>query len=268
MLDLTGSTWSRFGSGGHKRTQPLTRRGEFPATDLQRGSRGAELICVAISALDIRDTFGPSRVAPSARADGAAPALRRVPLTVLSAGLLAVVEGVGLLAAALTSLDGVLFSPLRSAGPLLAVGLIVLAGWIVLAAGSGVALVDGSGRRTYVGLALVEIGLVGALSVAAVVTPIPAAVSFPLPLPAVALFALAVPVGKLLLVGAPAAQQWVAQGPRGREVRPDPVVAHRLLATLTLGVIGAGLVALTVLTPVADGGAEVEGTVSSVVSTP
>jgi hypothetical protein len=218
---------------------------------------------MAISTLDVRDTLGSSRVS-SPRTE----ALHRVPVTALSAGLLAVVEGVGLLAAALTSLDGVLASPLRSAGPLLAAGLIVLAGWIVLAAGSGAALIDGSGRRTYVGLALVEIGLVAALSVAAVVTPIFASVSFPLPLPAVALVTLALPVAKLLLVGAPAAQRWVAQGPRVRVARPDPVAAHRVLATLTLGVIGAGLVALTVIAPVAAGGAELEGTVSSVVYTP
>jgi hypothetical protein len=216
---------------------------------------------MAISALDIRDTFGSSRVASPA-------ALRRVPLTALAAGLVAVVEGVGLLAAALTGLDGVLSSPLRSAGPVLAAGLIVLAGWIVLSAGSGAALIDGSGRRTFVGLALAEIALVGALSVVAVVTPLVDDLPVALPLPALVLLAVALPVGKLLLVGAPSARQWVAQGPRVRETRPDPVAGHRLLATLTLGVIGAGLVALTVLAPVADGGAELEGTVSSVVYTP
>lgn len=220
---------------------------------------------MAISTLDIRDTAGSSRVAVSSpRTD----ALGRVPLPALAAGLLAVVEGVGLLAAALTGLDGVLSSPLRSAGPVLAAGLIALAGWIVLAAGSGAALIDGSGRRTYVGLAMAEIALVGALSVVAVATPLFAGLLVALPLPALVLLAVALPVGKLLLVGAPSARQWVAQGPRLRESRPDPVAAHRLLATLTLGVVGAGLVALTVLAPVADGGAELEGTVSSVVYTP
>lgn len=220
---------------------------------------------MAISTLDIRDTVGSSRVAVSSpRTD----ALGRVPLPALAAGLLAVVEGVGLLAAALTGLDGVLSSPLRSAGPVLAAGLIALAGWIVLAAGSGAALIDGSGRRTYVGLAMAEIALVGALSVVAVATPLFAGLPVALPLPALVLLAVALPVGKLLLVGAPSARQWVAQGPRLRESRPDPVAAHRLLATLTLGVVGAGLVALTVLAPVADGGAELEGTVSSVVYTP
>ena len=223
---------------------------------------------MAISTLDLRDPFGSSRVAvPSYRTDAPA-ALRRAPLTALAAGAVAIVEGVGLLAAALTGMDGVLSSPLRPAGPLLAVGLLVLAGWIVLAAGSGAALVDGSGRRTFVGLAMAEIALVGALSIVAVATPLFAEVPFGLPLPAVVLLALALPVGKLLLVGAPTAQQWVAQGPRVRETRPDPVAAHRVLATATLGLIGAGLVALTVLAPVGEAGADLEGTVSSVVYTP
>ena len=224
---------------------------------------------MAMSVLDVRDTFVSPRVALSSpRADGAAPALRRVPLTVLAAGLLAVLEGVGLLAAALTGLDGVLSSQLRPAGPVVAAGLIVLAGWIVLCAGSGAALIDGTGRRTLVGVALAEIGLVGLLTVVAVATPLIAGVPFGLPLPAVALLALALPVGKLLLVGAPTAQRWIAQGPRVRETRPDPVAAHRLVATLTLGVIGAGLVALTVLAPVAEGGADLGDTASSVVFQP
>jgi hypothetical protein len=222
---------------------------------------------MAISALDVRDTFVSrgtfvSRVAAARSDDGA---LRRVPVTALAAGLVAIVEGVGLLAAALTGLDGVLSSPLRPAGPVLAAGLIVLAGWIVLCAGSGAALIDGSTRRTFVRLAYAELALIAAASVAAVATPFLAGADIGLPLPAAVLLAVAVPVGKLLLVGAPTAQQWVAQGPRVRETRPDPVTAHRLLATLTLGVIGAGLVALTVLAPVAEGGADLEGTVSSVV---
>lgn len=224
---------------------------------------------MAISVLDVRDTFvSPRAAAPSSRTVAEPAALRRVPLTALAAGLVAIAEGVGLLAAALTGLDGVLSSPLRPTGVVVAAGLVVLAGWIVLCAGSGAALIDATGRRTYVGVALGETALVGLLSVVAVATPVFAATPFGLPLPAVVALALAVPVGKLLLVGAPTAQQWVAQGPRAREARPDPVAGHRLLATLTLGLIGAGLVALTVLAPVADGGADLEGTVSSVVYQP
>ncbi len=76
----------------------------------------------------------------------------------------------------------------------------------------------------------------------------------PLPLPALGLLALAVPVGKLLLAGAPSARCWIAQGPRAQVRRPDPVQAHRLPATLTLGVIAASLCAVAVLAPVpADG---------------
>jgi hypothetical protein len=223
---------------------------------------------MAISVLDVRDTFVSPRVALSSPRPDAPAALRRVPLTALAAGLIAIVEGVGLLAAALTGLDGVLSSSLRPAGPVVAAGLIVLAGWIVLCAGSGAALIDASGRRTVVGVAVAEVALVGLFSAVAVATPVFDELAYPLPLPAALLLALAVPVAKLLLVGAPTAQQWVAQGPRARETRPDPVAAHRLLATLTLGVIGAGLVALTVLAPVADGGADLEGTVSSVVYEP
>jgi hypothetical protein len=223
---------------------------------------------MAISVLDVRDTFVSPRVAASSPRTDGAEVLRRVPPTVLAAGLVAGAEAVGLLAAGLTGLDGVLSSPLRPAGPVVAAGLIVLAGWIVLCAGSGAALIDGSGRRTVVGVALAETVLVGLLSVVAVATPLFAGVSFGLPLPAIALLALAVPVGKLLLVGAPSAQRWAAQGPRVRENRPDPVTAHRLLATLTVGVIGAGLLALTVLAPVEDGGARHDDTVSSVVYQP
>jgi hypothetical protein len=77
----------------------------------------------------------------------------------------------------------------------------------------------------------------------------------PLPVPALALLAIAVPVGKLLLAGAPSTTAWLAQGPRGREQRPDPVAAHRRLCAVTLGVIALGLVVAAVLVPSpADGG--------------
>ena len=48
-------------------------------------------------------------------------------------------------------------------------------------------------------------------------------------------------------------QRWIDQGPRTRFRRPDPVQAHRMLATATLGVIGAALCAVAVLSPVAAG---------------
>jgi hypothetical protein len=227
---------------------------------------------MAISTLDIRGTFGAPRVLPSplpSRRPASLPtALRRPPVTVLVCGLVGILQGVALLAAALTGVDGVLTASARPSGLGVAAGLVLLAGWIVLCAGSGAALIDGAARRTVIGVALGELALVGALSVAAVVTPFLAAAPFGLPMPVVALLALAVPVAKLVLVSAPSAQQWVAQGPRVRESRPDPVRRHRALATLTLGVIAAGLVALTIAAPVEDGGARYGDTVSNVVYQP
>jgi hypothetical protein len=213
---------------------------------------------VAISVLEVRDTFAPQHVRVPAAvspvvATPAATAVRRLPVTVVAAGLIGVLEAVGLLAVALTGLDGVLSATGRPAGWLIAVGLLVLAAWIVLCAGSGAALVDGTGRTALLGVAYAEMALVAMLLVVATVMSLPNPTS--LPVPALGLLALAVPVGKLLLAGAPSARQWIAQGPRARVRRPDPVQDHRLLATLTLGVIGASLCALAVLTPVQDGGA-------------
>jgi hypothetical protein len=211
---------------------------------------------VAISVLDVRDTFAPRHVrvpAVAAGATSAATATRRVPVTVVAAGAVGVIEAVGLLAVALTGLDGVLSATGRPAGWLIAGGLLLLAAWIVLCAGSGAALLDGTGRSILMGVAYAEMALVAALLVLATAIPFQNPTS--LPVPALGLLLLAVPVGKLLLAGAPSAGRWVAEGPRTRVRRPDPVQAHRLLATLTLGVIGAVLCAVTILTPAQDGGA-------------
>ena len=210
---------------------------------------------MAISVLDVRDTFAPQRVRVPAAATVVTPAgtaPRRLPLTIVTAGLIGVLESVGLLAMALTGLDGVLTSPARPSGWLLVAGLGLLAAWIVLCAGSGAALVDGAGRRLLIGVSYAEIVLVAMLLVVALAFPFPTPAG--LPLPALALLALAVPVGKLLLAGAPSARRWIAAGPRTRVRRPDPAQTHRLLATLTLGVIGLALGALAVLSPVQDGG--------------
>jgi hypothetical protein len=207
---------------------------------------------MAISVLDVRDTFAAPHVPVPARATDATAA-RRLPITVVSAGLIGVLEAVGLLAVALTGLDGLLSSPSRPAGVFVAGGLVLLAGWIVLCAGSGAALIDGAGRTLLMGIAyaelvLVAIGLVVATSMS-VATP------GDIPLPVLGLMALVVPVGKLLLASAPSAQQWVAAGPRTRVRRADPVQTHRLLATVTLAVIGLSLAAVAVLAPVPSGGA-------------
>jgi hypothetical protein len=201
---------------------------------------------MAISVLDT--VVAPRGAAPVAVATPTAA--RRLPLTVLAAGLIGVLEAVALLAVALTGLDAVL-SSVRPAGWLLVAGLAVLAGWIVVCAGSGAALIDGAGRTLLMGVAYAEMALVAVLLVAATVLPFPNPT--PLPVPALGLLALAVPVGKLLLAGAPSAQRWIAEGPRVRIRRPDPVQTHRVLATLTLGLIAASLCAVAMLAPVPAG---------------
>ncbi len=202
---------------------------------------------MAISVYDVRDTFArPRPMLPSRRAAATATPHRRVPAAALLAGLLAIVQAIGLLAVALHALDGLLAAPSRPAGPVLALALLGLAGWIVLSAAGGAALIDGSGRRLLVGLAGVEAGLVVLLGTLAVVRPIALPAGLPL---AGALLLAAVPAGKLLLAGAPAVREWVAAGPRPVEARPDPARTHRVLATATLGVIGLGLGAVALLGP-------------------
>ena len=217
---------------------------------------------MAISVLDVRDTVGPAAVrvpslrpVPSLRlVPTPATTSRRLPLTVLAAGLIGIVEAVGLLTLALTGLDGVLAAPVRLPGWLFGIGLLVLAGWIVLCAGGGAALIDGAGRKLVLTVAYGELGLLGMLIVVATTSSVLAAAPAGVPLPLLLLMAVAVPVGKLLLVGAPSAVRWIAEGPRVRERRIDPVAAHRLLATLTLGLIGLSLAAVAVLVPAHGGG--------------
>jgi len=207
---------------------------------------------MAITVLEGRDTFAPQHVRVPAAATVTAPsdavAVRRIPVTVVGAALVGVLEAVALLAVALGGLDSLLGG---SSGLLAATALVLLAAWIVVCAGSAAAMVDGTGRSLLVGVAYAEAVLVALLLVVATVTPVPNPTS--LPLPVLGLLALAVPVGKLLLAGAPSAQRWIAQGPRVKERRPDPVQAHRALATVTLGVIGAALFAVAVLAPVPAG---------------
>jgi hypothetical protein len=208
---------------------------------------------MAISVLEARDTFVPQHVrVPAAVATPSdVVAVRRIPVPVVGVALVGVLEAVALLAVALGGLDTLLSSAGRFSGWLVAAGLVLLAGWIVVCAGSAAAMVDGSGRSLLSGVAYAEMALVAALLVLATVTPFDNPTS--LPVPALGLLALAVPVGKLLLAGAPSAQRWIAQGPRARVRRPDPVQAHRMLATVTLGVIAASLCAVAVLAPVPAG---------------
>ena len=204
-------------------------------------------------AISVLGTFAAPRVSsPATAAADTCATSRRLPVAVVAAGSLGILEAVGLLAVALTGLDAVL-SSVRPGGLLIAAGLVVLAGWIVLCAGSGAALIDGAGRTLLMGLAYAEMALISVLLVAATVLPFENPTS--LPVPALGLLALAVPVGKLLLAGAPSARGWIAAGPRVRFRRPDPVQAHRLLATVTLGLIGASLCAVAILAPVPAGDA-------------
>jgi hypothetical protein len=219
---------------------------------------------MAISVLDVRDTFAPPRVSVPARAVVAATdgtAARRLPLTVASAGLIGVLEAVGLMSLALTHLDGLFSAPTRPAGWIVAAGLLMLAAWIVLSAGSGAALIDAAGRTLFLGVAYAELVLVAMLLVVATALPVP--VPGALPVPLLGLMALAVPVGKLLLANAPTAQRWVAAGPRTRVRRADPVRTHRVLATCTLGLIGLSLAAVAVLAPVPTSGPNAPASVYS-----
>ena len=205
---------------------------------------------MAINVLDVRDTFAAPRVrVPALRlvAASSTTSPRRLPAPVLAAGLIGILEAVGLLAVAVSGIDGVL-ATVRPAGWTLTLGLSVLAAWVVTAAGSGAGLIEGSGRTLLVNLACAEAVLVAVLLVAATVAP-GLTPSVGLPLPVLGLLVLAVPVAKLLLAHTPSARQWVADGPRTRVQRPDPVAAHRVLATVTLAIIGISLGALAMLTP-------------------
>jgi hypothetical protein len=135
----------------------------------------------------------------------------------------------------------------------------------VVSAGTGAALVDGSGRRDFVAVAYAELFSVAFVGVAAVAIPLPVPTGN-IPLPAAVLMALAVPVAKLLLAGSSSLQAWIAAGPRIRERRPDPVARHRLVATLTMAVIGLGLGAVAIGGPQGDGPGVVGAVATSVVA--
>jgi hypothetical protein len=231
---------------------------------------------VAISVLDVRDTYVVPRVLrpePALRPLPDRPDLectavpaprRRPPAPVVIAAVVGVVEALGLVAAALTVLASLLRADSHPAGAAIGVALVVLAAWVVLAATSGAALVDGAGRRLYTWLASVELVLVAGVLVAAAFTSVFDRFTSQVPVPAVALLLLAVPAGKLLLSGSAATTQWLVQGPRVGEARPDPARSHRGLCVATLGLIALALTAVAVLAPSpADGGAPTPTVASS-----
>jgi hypothetical protein len=224
---------------------------------------------MAISVLDVRSTFVlPRLVVPSrATVRTAAPATpRRLPLTVVAAAALGVIEALGLLAVGLTGLDTLLLSTSRPHGGIVGAVVLLLATWVVCSAGSGAAMVDGTGRRGFVAVAYAELFAVAFVGVAAVAIPLPVPTPANLPLPAVVLMALAVPVAKLLLAGTTSVQAWIAAGPRIRERRPDPVARHRMVATVTMAVIGLGLGAVAIGGPQQDGPGGIGTAVTAVVA--
>ncbi|MGY2002116.1 hypothetical protein [Blastococcus sp. SYSU DS1024] len=222
---------------------------------------------MASTVLDVRTIAGAAyvRTARPAPETSAAGAARWIPVPALAAGVLAVLEAVGLLAVGLSRADAVLASPVRPAGWLVAAGLFVLAGWIVLTAGAGAALIEGSSRNLLLVTSVVELAAVSVLGGFALLQPLPTALTGGLPLPLLFAAAFALPIGKLLLVDAPSARDWVLRGPRVRVRRPDPVAVHRSLCAVTLGGIALVLGGLVVLQP-AD--ADPAGPATSVVSQP
>jgi hypothetical protein len=177
---------------------------------------------------------------------------RRLPVTVCLAAGLAVLQSVGLLAAGLTGLDGVLGIGARPDGVLVAVTLLLLAGWVVLGAAGGASLVDGAGRQLLVSVSCGEIVLLAVLAVAGafgddgvrqvVLGPLGA-----LPLPALALLGLGLPAAKLLLATSPSAVAWVRAGGRPRVAPPAPRAGHRALQGITLVCIGLTLTAVALV---------------------
>lgn len=219
---------------------------------------------MAISVLDVRDTLVPARVRPAGSVAADTPERRRPPVAAVVLAVGGVVEGLGLVAAALSGLTDLLASAHRPSGPVLAAGLVALATWVVLAAAGGATVLDASGRRLLMAVSYAELGLVLAGLVAGEVSSFFDRLPARVPLPALALLALTVPVGKLLLGTAPSTAAWLAQGPRVRAHRPDPVTGHRVLCTVTLGVIALALVAVALVVPApASHGAPAPASVSS-----
>ena len=206
---------------------------------------------------------------PAARAPRPARP-RRAPLPVVAAGVVSVVESLGLLAFGLTGLGSLFAGGTRLSGPAMAGVLLLLAGWVVLAAGAGAVLVDGAGRRLLVCVAAVEVGVCLAVAVYGLFGPdgvrlVAVAGDVGLPVPALALLALAVPTGKLLLASSPSALAWVAAGGRPRAARPAPVAPrHHVLRGVTVACIGLALAGVAVLGAPADGPAPTTAAVTGV----
>jgi hypothetical protein len=189
-------------------------------------------------------------VRPVGGPDGGRP--RRLPVTVAAAATLAVLQSLGLLTLGLTSLETVLGVGRRPDGVLVAGTLLLLAGWVVLGAAGGAALVDGAGRQLMLSVACGEIVLLVVLALAGVAGAdgVRSVVLGPLgalPVPALALLALGLPSAKLLLATSPSAVAWVRAGGRPRAARPAPAVEHRALRGATVVCIGLALTGVAVV---------------------
>jgi hypothetical protein len=202
----------------------------------------------------------------SAVLDGPRPT--RLPVPVAAAAVIAVLQSLGLLALGLTGLDGVFGTGLRQNGLLVAVTLLLLAGWVVLGAAGGASLVDGAGRQLMVAVACGEIVLLAVLVLAGLLGDggIVQVVLGPLgrlPLPALALLALGLPSAKLLLATSPSALGWVQAGGRPRAAAPVRRVEHRAAQTVTLVCIGLALTGVALVGGPADDTADGPGSPST-----
>jgi hypothetical protein len=182
---------------------------------------------------------------------------QHLPVPVAAAAALAVLQSLGLLALGLTSLNGVFGPGAGSDGVLVAVTLLLLAGWIVVCAGGGANLIDGAGRQLMIAVAWGEIVLLLVLALAGVlgadgVWLVALGPLGGLPVPALALLGLGVPTAKLLLATAPSAVAWVEAGGRPRVRRAAPVVEHRALRGVTVACIGLALTGVALLGGPAD----------------
>ena len=157
---------------------------------------------MAISVLDVRDTLVPPRVRPVRRAAVPPDATARRPSAApppapRPRGSGASSRGWDRRRRADRASPALLSSAHRPSGPVLAIGLVVLAAWVVLAAAGGAAVLDARGRRLLMVVSYAELGLVvGSCWSRATITSVFDRLPARLPLPALALLALAVPVGQ------------------------------------------------------------------------
>jgi hypothetical protein len=214
---------------------------------------------VAITAVDVLDTVAPLPAPGPAPATGAvvepaadgatAPFLHRAPAAVATLAAVGLLEAVAIVAAALAGLGDLVATAHRPSAAVLALAVLALAVWVVVCAAGGATVLDATGSRLYTATAAVELVAVGILLLGSAVVTLPTGLTGGIPVPIIALLAVVVPAGKLLLAGSPSTEQWLAQGPRPRERRIDPVAAHRGLCVGTLAVIGVVLGAVALLGP-------------------